>query len=40
MNRIMVIEDRKEVRLSLAMLFEDEGYQCVEVDNPHVAQLN
>lgn len=39
MSSIMVIEDRKEVRLSLAMLFEDEGYHCVEVDNPHVAQL-
>lgn len=39
MNTILVIEDRKEVRLSLAMLFEDEGYCCVEADNPHVAQM-
>ena len=39
MTAILVIEDRKDVRLSLSILFEDNGYECIEADNPQVAQI-
>lgn len=39
MTAILVIEDRKDVRLSLSLLFEDNGYECIEAENPQVAQV-
>lgn len=39
MTNILVVDDRADIRLSLAILLEDNGYQPVEADNPQVAQL-
>ncbi len=36
---ILVIEDNVEIRLSLSMLLDDNGYDVVEADNPQVAQM-
>ena len=36
---ILVIDDRSDIRLSLALLLEDHGYTVLEADNPQVAQL-
>lgn len=39
MTRILVVEDRPDIRLSLAVLLEDHGYTVLEADNPQIAQL-
>ncbi len=39
LNNILVVEDRADVRLSLSLLLEDNGYQYIEAENPQVAQL-
>ena len=39
MTNILVIDDRSDIRLSLVLLLEDQGYQVVEADNPQSAQL-
>ena len=36
---ILVIDDRSDIRLSLALLLEDHGYKVLEADNPQVAQV-
>lgn len=38
-TNILVIDDRSDIRLSLALLLEDHGYTVIEADNPQVAQL-
>jgi DNA-binding NtrC family response regulator len=38
-TNILVIDDRSDIRLSLALLLEDHGYTVFEADNPQVAQL-
>lgn len=38
MTSILVVEDRPDIRLSLAILLEDHGYQVIEADNPQSAQ--
>jgi len=38
-TKILVIDDRSDIRLSLALLLEDHGYTVIEADNPQVAQL-
>ncbi len=35
---ILVIDDRPEIRLSLVMLLEDNGYQVIEAENPQQAK--
>jgi DNA-binding NtrC family response regulator len=39
MTCILVVEDRPDIRLSLAILLEGQGYQVVEADNPQMAQV-
>ncbi len=39
MTNILVIDDRSDIRLSLVLLLEDQGYQVIEADNPQSAQL-
>jgi len=39
MTRILVVEDRPDIRLSLAILLEDHGYKVLEADNPQMAQM-
>jgi len=39
MTNILVIDDRADIRLSLAVLLEDNGFTIVEADNPQSAQL-
>jgi len=39
MSNILVIDDRADIRLSLALLLEDHGYQVLEADNPQMAQV-
>ncbi len=39
MNPILVVDDRADIRLSIAILLEDNGYQVVEAENPQIAQL-
>jgi DNA-binding NtrC family response regulator len=36
---ILVIDDRPDIRLSLAVLFEDHHYTVIEADNPQIAQV-
>ncbi len=36
---ILVIDDRSDIRLSLALLLEDHGYSVLEADNPQIAQV-
>jgi DNA-binding NtrC family response regulator len=36
---ILVIDDRPDIRLSLAVLLEDHGHSVIEADNPQVAQI-
>ncbi len=36
---ILVVEDRPDIRLSLVILLEEQGYQVIEADNPQVAQV-
>ncbi|WP_085300591.1 sigma-54-dependent transcriptional regulator [Cognaticolwellia mytili] len=36
---ILVVEDRPDIRLSLAILLEGQGYQVIEADNPQMAQV-
>jgi len=38
-TNILVIDDRSDIRLSLALLLEDNGYKVLEADNPQVAQM-
>ena len=38
-TNILVIDDRSDIRLSLALLLEDHGYTVIEADNPQVAQV-
>lgn len=38
-SNILVIDDRSDICLSLALLLEDHGYTVFEADNPQVAQL-
>ena len=38
-SNILVIDDRSDIRLSLALLLEDHGYTVFEADNPQVAQV-
>lgn len=38
-TNILVIDDRSDIRLSLALLLEDHGYSVLEADNPQVAQV-
>ena len=35
---ILVIDDRPDIRLSLAVLLEDHHYTAIEADNPQIAQ--
>lgn len=39
MSCILVVEDRPDIRLSLAILLEGQGYKVVEADNPQMAQV-
>ncbi len=39
MTCILVVEDRPDIRLSLAILLEGQGYQVIEADNPQMAQI-
>jgi len=39
MTSILVVEDRPDIRLSLAILLEDHGYKVLEADNPQMAQV-
>jgi DNA-binding NtrC family response regulator len=39
MASILVVEDRPDIRLSLAILLEDHGYKVIEADNPQTAQM-
>lgn len=39
MSKILVVDDRADIRMSLEVLLEDHGYQVVEADNPQTAQL-
>ncbi|MEW6991921.1 sigma-54-dependent transcriptional regulator [Colwelliaceae bacterium 6441] len=39
MSQILVIDDRADIRMSLLVLLEDNGYQVIEADNPQVAQV-
>lgn len=39
MSQILVVDDRADIRLSIAILLEDNGHQIVEADSPQVAQL-
>jgi DNA-binding NtrC family response regulator len=39
MVRILVVEDRPDIRLSLVILLEGYGYQIIEADNPQKAQV-
>jgi DNA-binding NtrC family response regulator len=36
---ILVIDDRPDIRLSLAVLLEDHHYTVIEADNPEIAQI-
>jgi DNA-binding NtrC family response regulator len=36
---ILVIDDRPDIRLSLAILLEDHQYTVIEADNPQIAQV-
>jgi len=36
---ILVIDDRPDIRLSLAILLEDNHYTVIEADNPQIAQV-
>lgn len=36
---ILVIDDRPDIRLSLAVLLEDHQYTVIEADNPQIAQV-
>jgi len=36
---ILVIDDRPDIRLSLAVLLEDHHYTVIEADNPQIAQV-
>ncbi|PKG84688.1 sigma-54-dependent Fis family transcriptional regulator [Colwellia sp. 75C3] len=38
-TNILVIDDRSDIRLSLALLLEDHRYTVIEADNPQVAQV-
>ncbi|NQZ20665.1 MAG: sigma-54-dependent Fis family transcriptional regulator [Colwellia sp.] len=39
MSCILVIDDRPDIRLSLAILLEDHHYSVIEADNPQIAQV-
>lgn len=39
MSCILVIDDRPDIRLSLAVLLEDHHYSVIEADNPQIAQV-
>jgi len=39
MANILVIDDRADIRLSLVILLEDNGFQVIEADNPQSAQI-
>jgi len=39
MSCILVIDDRPDIRLSLAVLLEDHHYTVIEADNPQIAQV-
>ncbi|WP_448550236.1 sigma-54-dependent transcriptional regulator [Thalassotalea fusca] len=39
MANILVVDDRSDIRLSLALLLEDNGYTIFEADNPQMAQV-
>ncbi len=39
MTNILVIDDRSDIRLSLELLLEDNGYNVIEADNPQSAQI-
>ena len=39
MSAILVIDDSVDIRLTLSMLLEDQGYQVIEAENPQVAQI-
>jgi len=39
MTHILVIDDRADIRMSLVVLLEDNGYQVIEADSPQVAQI-
>jgi DNA-binding NtrC family response regulator len=39
MSCILVVEDRPDIRLSLVILLEGQGYKVVEADNPQMAQV-
>ena len=36
---ILVIDDRPDIRLSLAVLLEDHDYTVIEAENPQLAQV-
>jgi DNA-binding NtrC family response regulator len=39
MSQILVVDDRADIRLSIAIMLEDNGHQIVEADSPQKAQL-
>jgi len=39
MSKVLIIDDRSDIRLTLTMLLEDNGYQVVEADSPQIAQV-
>jgi len=39
MPQVLVIDDRADIRLSLVVLLEDNGFQVIEADNPQIAQV-
>jgi DNA-binding NtrC family response regulator len=39
MSCVLVVDDRPDIRLSLAILLEDHQYTVIEADNPQIAQV-
>jgi len=39
MSKVLIIDDRSDIRLTLTILLEDNGYQVVEADSPQIAQV-
>ena len=39
MSNILVVDDRADIRMSVVILLEDNGFQVIEADSPQVAQI-